>query len=301
MPIEKDGTVLTIQIIQYFPGAGAYMNFTQAPRIADATTAKEAKMIVNNYSNAALAAYTNAVAPKATADSTTATSAADQADDGSPTSSSDAVSLSSTSTLYSNSIANYAPYFPVRSGMAADALVLGVSQPGSVSSSKGMAFADVATDARKRMDDKYALMKNSGVPYNGSDTDRNSLMGDLDRRSLYAVATNQSGQFSTDEQTAAKGLMRQQERLATGHYSGPADQQKNFTDPYANDAVGRAKAALAFLDNMSPEEKAAPEWLKQHGTLADALANTGSTTADSTTKNTKGHFHNLSEILAGIE
>jgi len=187
----------------------------------------------------------------------------------------------------------------VRSGMAADALVLGVSQPGAVSSSKGMSFADVATDARKRMDDKYALMKSSGKPYDGSDTDRNSLMGDLDRRSLYAVATNQGGQFSAQEQTAAKGLMRQQESLATGNYSGPADQQKNFTDPYANDPVGRANAALAFLDNMSPEEKAAPEWLTQHQTLSDALAQTG--TQNSTTKKDQGHFHNLSEILSGID
>jgi hypothetical protein len=149
------------------------------------------------------------------------------------------------------------------------------------------------------MDDKYALMKASGKAYDGSDTDRNSLMGDLDRRSLYAVATNQGGQFSAEEQTAAKGLMRQQERLATGYYSGPADQEKNFTDPYANDPVGRAKAALAFLDNMGPEEKADPQCLIQHQTLSDALAQTG--TDDSTTKKDPGHFHNLSEILAGID
>ena len=257
-------------------------------------------MIVNNASDTAMAAYANASLRKTSSSTDNVSSAASQADQSNQAGdSTNSVSLSSRSVDYSHSIANYTPYFPARSGMTADALVLGVSQPGAVSSSKGLSFADVASDARTRMDSKYALMKNSGKPYDGSDTDRNSLMGDLDRRSLYAVATNQGGQFSAEEQAAAKGLMRQQERLATGYYSGPADQQKNFTDPYANDPVGRAKAALAFLENMSPEEKNAPQWLIQHQTLSDALAQTGSDTSE--TKKDKGHFHNLSEILAGID
>lgn len=257
-------------------------------------------MNVNNDSKAALSAYANAAVRKASTEASGQVNGTDAGNDHRHRmGKTDSVSLSSTSKNYSQSIADYSPYFPVRSGMAADTLVLGASQPGAASSSKGMSFADAATDARKRMDDKYALMKNSGKPYDGSDTDRNSLMGDLDRRSLYAVATNQSGQFSTEEQTAAKGLMRQQERLAFGYYSGPADEQKHFVDPYANDPIGRAQAALAFLDHMSPEEKAAPEWLAQHQTLSDALAQTGN--ADSTIKKSKGHFHNLSEILAGID
>jgi hypothetical protein len=257
-------------------------------------------MIVNNSSSAALAAYASSAARKTSSDDTVLGVSAKQDDSKSKTTASDSVSLSGTSTDYSQSIANYKAYFPVREGMAADALVLGVSQPGAASSSKGQSFPEVATDARKRIDDKYALMKSSGKPFDGTDTDRNSLLGDLDRRSLYAVATNEGGQFSTDEQGAAKGLMRQQERLATGYYSGPADQQKYFTDPYATDPVGRAKAALTFLDNMGTEEKAAPEWLTQHQTLSDALAQTGSSSQATTSKD-KGHFNNLSEILAGID
>ena len=255
-------------------------------------------MNLNNDLNTALATYTNSSLSKTSPGNVTRAVLRDnpvnQTDD-----SGGWVTLSSTSTHYSNSIASYTAYFPARPGMAADALVLGVSQPGAISSSKGMSFPEVAADARSRLDDKYALMKSSGKPYDGSDTDRNSLLGDLDRRSLYAVATNSGGQFSAEEQAAAKGLMAQQERLATGYYSGPEDQQKNFADPYANDPVGRAKAALAFLENMSPEEKAAPEWLVQHQTLSDALAQTGSD--NSAVKKDKGHFHNLSEILAGID
>lgn len=257
-------------------------------------------MIVNNTSNNTLAAYANSSLRETSTGVDKVSSTVVHADQGNQTDDSSGwISLSTTSTRYSNAIANFSVYFPARPGMAADALVLGVSQPGAVSSSKGKTFSEVAFDTRARLDDKYALMKSTGKPYDGSDTDRNSLLGDLDRRSLYAVATNQGGQFSAEEQLAAKGLMRQQERLATGYYSGPEDQQKNFTDPYANDPVGRARAALAFLDSMSPEEKAAPGWLVQHQTLSDALEQTG--TDESVDKKDKGHFHNLSEILAGID
>ena len=210
----------------------------------------------------------------------------------------DSVSLSDTSTDYSKSIKDNAPYFPVRPGMNADALVLGVANPGAVSSSKDKTFSEVAADARKRMDEKYALMKDSGTPYAGSDADRNGLMGDLDRRSLNAVATNEGGLFTAEEQASAQALMRQQGRLATGYYSGPPDQQKNWKDPFANDPYGRAKAALDFMNNMSPEEKAKPEWLAQRLSLEAALNQSQGSELDPDKKKT-GHFPNLAEILSG--
>lgn len=250
-------------------------------------------IIASTSTNTAMSAYTSAVDAKAAADAQKRVTQDDQA----KPQNDDSVSLSSTSTDYSNSIAGNAPFFPVRSGMNADALVLGASKPGAVSSSKDKTFAEVAADARKRMDEKYALMTASGKPYTGSDEDRNALMGDLDRRSLNAVATNQGGKFTTQEQASAQALMRQQARLATGYYSGPADQQKNWKDPFINDPFGRATAALAFMDNMSPEEKATPEWLSQHLSLEAALNQSGGT--DPAEKKT-GHFHNLAEILAGV-
>jgi hypothetical protein len=213
----------------------------------------------------------------------------------------DSVNLSPKSTDYSGSIGNNAPFFPVRKGMNADALVLGVTQPGAVSSSKDKTFPEVAADARKRMDVKYAQMKAGEKPYDASVEDKNALMGDLDRRSLNAVATNEGGKFSSDEQEAAKALMQQQARLAAGHYSGPEDQKKNWKDPFANDPIGRAKAALNFLDNMSPEEKTKPEWLSQHQTLQDALTQYGKDDAVAGGKKKDGHFNNLAEILAGVD
>lgn len=252
--------------------------------------------VTSTFNSAAIVAYNNTSEAKARS------IARDSEQTASKTRNEDSLSLSKTAADYSGSIANNAPFFPVRAGMNADALVLGVTRPGAVSSSAGKTFEEVATDARKRMDQKYAQMNAGDKPYSGSVEDRNALMGDLDRRSLNAVATNEGGLFSKDEQETARGLMQQQARLASGHYSGPDDQKKNWKDPFANDPVGRAKAALNFLENMSPEEKNTPQWLSQHMTLADALNQYASGSKDSTDDGKKtGHFHNLAEILAGVD
>jgi len=255
---------------------------------------------VQSFSTAASTYGRVANERKTSTDTAAGAADSDQVNDSSQAS--DTVKLSSTSDSYSSAVSGNAAYFPVRAGMNADALALGVSQPGAVSSSKDKTFSEVAADARKRMDEKYALMKDGGKPYSGSVEDRNGLMGDLDRRSLYAVATNQGGLFTADEQAAANALMRQQEQLATGHYSGPPELEKDYKDPFANDPVGRARAALKFLDSLSPEEKAAPEWLQQHQVLESALSvlAPGSQQQAEQKKN-GGHFHNLAEILAGVE
>lgn len=246
----------------------------------------------SSSSSALIAAYSSAASSKAgNAQGNSASVSADA------TQNDDSVSFSGTATDYSAAIASNAPYFPVRPGMNADALILGAAQPGAISSSKDKTFADVALDARKRMDEKYALMKDSGKPYDNSPLDRNSLMGDLDRRSLYAVATNEGGQFSKEEQASAQELMRQQAQLATGYYVGPQDQKKNWRDPFANDPVGRAKAALNFLDNMSPEEKSTPQWLTQRATIQAALDQATAADPVELAKKKQLYFPILAQIL----
>jgi len=252
-------------------------------------------MNVNSSSSGALiAAYTSTATHKAGNGQGNVANGGQSAD---ATQNDDSVSFSGTATDYSAAIASNTPYFPSRSGMSADALILGVAKPGAISSSKDKTFADVALDARKRMDEKYALMKDSGKPYDNSALDRNSLMGDLDRRSLYAVATNEGGQFTKEEQTAAQDLMRQQAQLATGYYEGPEDQKKNWRDPFANDPVGRAKAALNFLDNMSPEEKNTPQWLSQRSTIQTALNQATAADPVELAKKKQLYFPILAEIL----
>lgn len=187
----------------------------------------------------------------------------------------DTLSLSSTGLELSQKTSYAAPYFPTRSGMSASALMMAVANPGLVSSSKGLSFAEVATDARKRLDDKYAQMKASGSPYDANSPegrDTNSLLGDLDRRSLYAISSNQGGLFTKSEQDAASNTMSQQVSLAIGVYKGPSSQAGNFVDPYAGNDAARLNAALGFLSGVSPEEKNSTTWLQQRLAVENGIA-----------------------------
>jgi len=252
-------------------------------------------MIVNSAPpNALIAAYA-ASTHSTTADAQKKSAETGQAADN--VLNDDSVNFSGIAAKYINAIDNNAPYFPVRTAMSADTIILGVAQPGAISSSKNKTFVDVAIDARKSMDEKYALMKASGKPYDKSIADRNALLGDLDRRSLNAVATNQGGRFTAEEQTAAQDVMHQQTQLATGYYVGPEDQEKNWRDPFANDPVGRVKAALNFMDNMSSEEKSAPQWLSQRMTLQSALDQYSAADPVELAKKKHLHFPILAEIL----
>jgi hypothetical protein len=76
------------------------------------------------------------------------------------------------------------------------------------------------------------------------------IFGGMDRRSLYAVASNQGGQFSSTEQTAAKTLMDNQ--LANvanvSSTSSTSEQIAGYT------------AQANYLNNASPEEKQSASW-----------------------------------------
>jgi hypothetical protein len=164
----------------------------------------------------------------------------------------------------------YAQFFRTRDGSPANALGAAVADPGSVSSSAGKTFAQVTADARARMDAKYGAMNASGKPFDFNSwegRDWYTLFGDLDRRSLYAVASNAGGLFSKDEQDVAKSIMTQQQGLAMGLYSGPTSLAGNFADPFVGDYAARMKAGIAFLDNVSPEEKGSFDWAKQRASV----------------------------------
>ncbi len=96
------------------------------------------------------------------------------------------------------------------------------------------------------MDAKYAQMDASGKPFDFNSfegRDWYTLMGDLDRRSLYA-----------------QSIMSQQQGLAMGLYSGPTSQQGKFVDPFFGDHAERMKAAVKFLDGVSNDEKTSIAW-----------------------------------------
>lgn len=154
-------------------------------------------------------------------------------------------------------------YFPTRDGTPATALADAVADPGKAGNSAGMTQDEVAKDARARMDAVYKSMADSGQPfdYNSFEgRDWNSLMAGLDRRSLNAVRSDVGGQFTKQEQEIAGNLMQQQQGLATGLYNGPISQEGSFTDPFNGDHPARFKAAAAFLDKVSDEEKTTIPW-----------------------------------------
>jgi hypothetical protein len=195
----------------------------------------------------------------------------------------DSLTLSSTAVELSQKTSYAAPYFPTRANMSASALMMAVANPGLVSSSKGLSFADVATAARKSLDDKYAQMKASGSPYDANSPegrDTNSLLGDLDRRSLYAISSNQGGLFTKDEQDAAANAMSQQISLAIGIYKGPSSQAGNFVDPYAGNDAARLNAALSFLTSVSPEERNSTTWLQQRLAVENGISSIKNPAAD---------------------
>lgn len=199
---------------------------------------------------------------------------------------------------------DYKAYFPTREGFDASALTNGVGNPGATSSSTGKTFAEAATDARARMDAKYAAMEAAGKPFDAQSKDNAdgySLMGDLDRRSLYAVASNAGDQFTEQEQTLAKTFMNQQLSLAMGVYAGPASQAASFKDPFGDDVAARFSAAQAFLDGVSKEEKQSAQWQQQEALVAQVVAGYGGSTgsASSASGMNKTLFDYLAEADQG--
>jgi hypothetical protein len=85
----------------------------------------------------------------------------------------------------------------------------------------------------------------------------------LDRRSLYAVASNKGGGFSIEEQVVAT-LQMKATRDASLSASASA---MRVTGDYA----GLYKAALANLEAAGPEEKGMAQWTKDKAALTEGL------------------------------
>ena len=85
----------------------------------------------------------------------------------------------------------------------------------------------------------------------------------LDRRSLYAIASNKGGKFSIEEQVVATLQMKATRDAAL---AAPASAMR-VTGDYA----GLYKAALANLDAAGPEEKGMAQWTKDKAALTEGL------------------------------
>jgi hypothetical protein len=106
------------------------------------------------------------------------------------------------------------------------------------------------------------------------------LFGGMDRRSLYAAASNQGGQFTTLEQQMAGSMMSQQLSQVLGGVGGGGSE---------TDHAASFKGLTDFPQNVSPEEKQSIGWAMNMASAAtsyNAFArDTGQPTQDASFAN----------------
>jgi hypothetical protein len=118
----------------------------------------------------------------------------------------------------------------------------------------------VVASARSTLDKLLAEAKATSALKDGKAT---IDVSGLDRRSLYAIASNQGGKFSIEEQVVASLQMKANRDTAL---SASASAMR-VTGDYA----GLYKAALANLEAAGPEEKAMGQWAKDKAALTEGL------------------------------
>jgi len=123
-------------------------------------------------------------------------------------------------------------------------------------------FATVAKDARAALDAVYQ-QRGKAMDMHTSGKDWEAAFQGMDRRALYAVASNAGGQFSKDEQGAADFLMGKQVEQAQGIDSANPASIAAFQGNLAN----AMKAGAKFLDSVSDEEKQSVNWAMSRASM----------------------------------
>ena len=118
----------------------------------------------------------------------------------------------------------------------------------------------VVADARSALDKLLAGARASSALKDGKAT---IDVSGLDRRSLYAIASNKGGKFSIEEQVVATLQMNANRDTAL---SASASAMR-VTGDYA----GLYKAALTNLEAAGPEEKATAKWAQDKAALTEGL------------------------------
>jgi hypothetical protein len=122
-------------------------------------------------------------------------------------------------------------------------------------------FTTVTSEARTALDGLYTAAKTTG-PLDAASKVTIDLTS-LDRRSLFAIATNNGGKFSTAEQTVASNELGNRFNAALAPATGTAKLTGNFCGIY--------KAALDYLDGASAEEKSTAAWGAQRAAVLKGI------------------------------
>jgi hypothetical protein len=122
-------------------------------------------------------------------------------------------------------------------------------------------FSTVTTEARSALDSLYSAAKVTAP----IDADGNATIdvSALDRRALFAIATNNAGKFTADEQSVAAGELGDRFSAALAPPTATAQLTGDFSGIY--------QAALTYLDGASGEEKATASWAAQRAAVVSGV------------------------------
>jgi hypothetical protein len=135
------------------------------------------------------------------------------------------------------------------SGSTAAALT---SSPSNTSTES---FTQVVLDARATLNAGYQKLGKTGDDTTNIDQWENVAgLKNMDRRTLYAISSNQGGLFSQAEIDAAGTEMAIRESNAM-----------TAADPLHQNPAAAYKAGVDYLDQASPEEKASLKWAEDRG------------------------------------
>ncbi|MDB5502939.1 MAG: hypothetical protein JWR89_2841 [Tardiphaga sp.] len=122
-------------------------------------------------------------------------------------------------------------------------------------------FTAVTADARTALNGLYSAAKvTAPIDADGKNT---IDLTSLDRRSLFAIATNNGGQFTAAEQGVAAGELGDRFSAALAPPTATAQLTGNFSGIY--------QAALSYLDGASGEEKATASWAAQRAAVVSGI------------------------------
>jgi hypothetical protein len=135
-------------------------------------------------------------------------------------------------------------------------------------------FATVMADARAALDALYKAAKVTAPIVDGKET---IDLSSLDRRALYAIASNGGGLFSADEQQVAANELKARFDAVLSPQTAVARLTGDWSQVY--------KAAMDYMQGAGPEEKSTATWKAQFAALQkgydSAVATPGSPPAAS--------------------
>jgi hypothetical protein len=147
------------------------------------------------------------------------------------------------------------------SSSSATVVTLSAAAQAKLAHSSTADLATVTADARAALDALYKSAKVSGPLQDGQLT---VDLSSLDRRELYAVATNAGGKFSADEQKAASGELDARFKSVLSQQAAVARLTGDWSRIY--------KTAIEYQQGAGQEEKSSAAWKTQLAALQKGYA-----------------------------